>query len=198
MNAGAWILSRPLEIGYSRSPMPPEQADAIVVLSGSVHDPVPGRPYTLPAPDTYRRVQHAAWLFRNWKPLPILVTGGGDGNQPHASVMRDVLLTEGIPADMIWTESAAGNTHESAVNSSAMLRARNISRVALVTEAYSMPRAARAFEKSGITVVPAVSRRTQLNGDYNDYFPGASVIARNGEIIHEIVGLLWYKLRGWI
>src|SRR5262245_34415448 len=177
--------------------MPQEYAQAIVVLSGTVHPPVPGRPYRLAAPDTYRRVQHAVWLFRNWKPLPILVTGAGD-EVPHATMMRDVLLTEGIPDDMIWTESASDNTHESAVNSSAMLRARNVTRVALVTEAYSMPRAARAFEKAGITVVPALSRRTQLNRDYTDFFPGPSAIERNGEIIHELVGLLWYKLRGWI
>jgi uncharacterized SAM-binding protein YcdF (DUF218 family) len=198
INAGAWLLSRPLESGYSVSPMPEEHADAIVVLSGTVHPPVPGRPYTIPAPDTYRRVQHAVWLFRNWKQIPILVSGGGTNERPHAAVMRDVLLTEGIPAQMVWTESHSSNTHESALNSSALLRAQGVRRVALVTEAYSMPRAARAFEKAGIAVVPAVSRRTQLSGDYWDVFPGPSAIDRNGEIIHELVGLLWYKLRGWI
>jgi uncharacterized SAM-binding protein YcdF (DUF218 family) len=143
-------------------------------------------------------VQHAVWLFRNWKPLPILVSGGGGGDRPHAAVMHDALVTEGVPTEVIWTETESENTHENAVNSSAILRARGVTRIALVTEAYSMPRAARAFEKSGITVVPAPSRRTQLSGSYTDFFPGPSAIARNGEIIHELVGLLWYKLRGWI
>jgi uncharacterized SAM-binding protein YcdF (DUF218 family) len=143
-------------------------------------------------------VQHAVWLFRNWKQLPILASGGGTNERPHAAVMQDVLRTEGIPAEMIWTESHSSNTHESALNSSALLRAQGVRRIALVTEAYSMPRAARAFERAGITVVPAVSRRTQLSGGFRDLFPEAAAIDRNGEIIHEFVGLLWYKLRGWI
>ncbi len=198
MNAGAWLLSRPLEAGYSHDPMPHQDADAIVVLAGTVNPPVPGRPYALPAPDTYRRVQHAVWLYRNWKRLPILVSGGGGGERPYSEAMQRVLRTEGVPAEMIWMESRSGNTHESALYSSEILRAHGVSRIALVIEATSMPRAARSFRKYGIAVVPTPARHTQLSEDYSDYFPGWSAVAKNGEIIHEAVGLLWYKMRGWI
>ena len=115
IEASAWVMSRPLEMWYTAQALPSESAEAIVVLSGAVHRPVPNRPYHLSAQDTYRRVKHAAWLFQNWRPLPILVSGGGAGEMPIAETMRRLLLTEGIPTDRIWLDSRAMNTHESAV-----------------------------------------------------------------------------------
>jgi uncharacterized SAM-binding protein YcdF (DUF218 family) len=202
MKVGAWALSRPLEGGYHRNPFPQEDADAIVVLAGTVSPPVQGRPYSLPAQDTYRRLQHTLWLFRHWKPLPILVSGGITDSAvmraPHSETMRRVLESEGIPSAMIWTESQSTNTHENARYGSEVLKAHGVSRIVLVTEATSMPRAARSFQKFGIDVVPAPARYIQLSGDYTDFLPSWTPIAQNGETVHELVGLVWYKLRGWI
>ena len=194
MDAGAWLLSRPLESGYSRDPMPHESADAIVVLAGAVSQASAGRPYALPAQDTYRRVRRAAWLFRYWKPLPILVSG----LDPDADVMRHLLEAEGVPRSMIWLEARSTNTHESAVYGSQILKARGVTRIVLPVEASSMPRAARSFRKVGIEVVPNPVRHTQLSWEFNDFWPGWPAIQSNGETIHELGGLLWYKLRGWI
>jgi uncharacterized SAM-binding protein YcdF (DUF218 family) len=193
-NAGAWLLSRPLESGSSRDPLPHESAGAIVVLAGAVSPPSPGRPYALPAPDTYRRVRRAAWLFRYWKPLPILVSGNG----LDADVMRHLLESEGVPRNMIWLETRSRNTHESAVYGSEILKARGVARAVLPVEASSMPRAARSFRKAGIDTVPSPVRHTQLTWEFGDFWPGWSAIESNGETIHELGGLVWYKLRGWI
>src|SRR5688500_969432 len=54
----------PLEHGYSDAPDVAQSAEVIVVLSGSVDPPRPGRPYPFVAHDTYRRLQHAVWLFK--------------------------------------------------------------------------------------------------------------------------------------
>jgi uncharacterized SAM-binding protein YcdF (DUF218 family) len=198
MNAGAWVLSRPLEIWYSHDPIPQQSAEAIVVLSGTVNQPTAIRPYPVAGQDTYRRVQHAAWLFRNWKAQPILACGGGSRESPHAETMRNMLAAEGIPPEMIWLESRSRNTHESATYGSEVLRARGVSRIVLVTEASSMPRAAQSFRKSGLEVVPAPARYNRLNRTLSDFMPAWGPIASNGETIHELVGLIWYKLRGWI
>ena len=194
MNAGAWLLSRPLEVGYSRDLMPPGNVEAIVVLAGSVSPPSPGRPYALAGQDTYRRVRKAAWLFRYWKPLPILVTGSG----VQADAMRDLLESEGVPRAMIWLETRSSNTHDSAVNGAGMLRSRGVARILLVVEASSMPRAVQSFRKVGLDVVPSPSRRTQLSWDWSDILPGWPAIEANGETLHELGGLLWYRLQGWL
>jgi uncharacterized SAM-binding protein YcdF (DUF218 family) len=60
-----------------------------------------------------------------------------------------------------------------------------------------MPRAAASFRKFGINVVPAPARYTDLNHDFSDFIPNWRAIYINGETIHEMVGLVWYKLRGW-
>jgi uncharacterized SAM-binding protein YcdF (DUF218 family) len=198
MNAGAWVLSRPLEVWYSHDPIPQQGAEAIVVLSGAVNPSTASRPYPVAGQDTYRRVQHAVWLFKHWKALPILASGGGREDSPHAATMRRMLAAEGIPLEMIWMEARSKNTHESALYSSDVLKARGISRIVLVTEASSMLRAARSFRKSGLEVVPAPSRFNRLTRKFSDLLPGWGPIASNGETIHEMVGLVWYKLRGWI
>ena len=194
INVGAWALSRPLEIWYDKDPTPHEGADAIVVLAGAVSPSSPGRPYALPAEDTYRRVRHAAWLFHHWKPLPILVSG----ENPTADTMRHVLESEGVPRPMIWVESRSTSTHENALYSAEILRTHGAVRIVLVVEASSMPRASRSFRKTGLVVVPSPVRYTQLSWDWSDWLPGWDPIRANGEMIHELGGLLWYKLRGWI
>jgi uncharacterized SAM-binding protein YcdF (DUF218 family) len=198
LNAFAWLLSRPLEIWYSEDPIPSESADAIVVLSGYVNVPLPNAPYSFAGPDTYRRLQRAAWLFKHWRAVPVLACGGGAEGEWYATTMRHVLESEGIPPNLIWTESRSRSTHENAVFGADILRSHGISRIALVVEAGSMPRAAASFEKLGIHVVPAPAQYTHLNREIDDFIPDWRAIATNGETIHELVGLLWYRIRRWI
>jgi uncharacterized SAM-binding protein YcdF (DUF218 family) len=99
---------------------------------------------------------------------------------------------------MIWMESRSKNTHESAVYGSEILRAHGVSRIVLVTEASSMPRASLSFRRYGLDVLPAPARFNRLTGKVTDFLPGWGPLASNGETVHELVGLAWYKLRGWI
>jgi uncharacterized SAM-binding protein YcdF (DUF218 family) len=199
MNSVAWVVSRPLEIWYSHRPLPQEPAEAIVILAGTVRDPTPNRPYSVPSRETYERLEHGVWLFRHWKTIPILVCGGGPGEyEPFSATMKRLLESDGIPADLIWTEGRSKSTHENAVYGATILREHAVSRIVLVVEANSMLRAAAAFREAGITVIPAAIRFTELNYDLNDIFPGWQAIALNGEAFHEYLGLLWYRLRGWI
>lgn len=199
MNAVAWVLSRPLEIWYADDPFPKESADAIVILAGTVHSPTPSRPYPLAGQDTYQRVQHGVWLFKHWKPLPILVCGGTyDENEPLSATMKQLLQSEGIAADLIWVENRSRSTQQNALYGSEILRKHGISRVALVVEANSMTRAAASFRKVGITVVPAPIRFTKLLREFSDLFPTWQAIELNGETLHEVLGLVWYRFRGWI
>jgi len=117
---------------------------------------------------------------------------------PIAETMRSLLKTEGIPADRIWMETRARNTHESAVHGADVLRAHGVSRIALVVEATGMPRAAKSFRRAGVQVIPVPVRFTGPPVTPSDFLPGWSGIASNEEIFHEIVGLAWYHLRGWI
>jgi uncharacterized SAM-binding protein YcdF (DUF218 family) len=194
----AWLLSRPLEGWYDRSPVPAYTADAIVLLSGPVDPPAPDRPYALAGNDSYARVQRAAWLFKHWAQRPILASGGGKAEEWSSSIQRHLLEAEGIPPEMIWIEAQSQSTHENALYSCQLLRKRGISRIVLITDATSMPRAAASFRKVGFHVVPAPFRFFNLNHSLEDLLPEWQAIEANGLVVHEVVGLIWYRLHGWI
>jgi uncharacterized SAM-binding protein YcdF (DUF218 family) len=105
---------------------------------------------------------------------------------------------EGIPPDLIWIESRSRTTHENALYSSEILRQHGVPRVALVTDASSMPRATACFRKLGIDVVPAPFQFFNVNHSLRDMLPEWENIEANGLTLHEVVGLLWYRLHGWI
>ena len=194
-----WLLSRPLEAPYppQRFQAPPE-VQAIVVLSSAVEEAVPERPFPLPDRGTFSRCEFAAWIHRTWPRLPVLASGGGGQTPPLSDYMRELLIRAGVPDSMIWTEGRSRNTHESAVYSAELLREHGIREIALVIDARSMFRAAASFRKQGMEVVPAPSAFRKWDGFSEELLPGWRSIARNETTLHEVGGILWYRLHGWI
>ena len=197
-----WLFSRPLEAWYPIRPLPAASADAIVVLSSTVDTPHYERPFPLAGQDTYSRCRFAAWLHQNWKPLPILACGGvGDrtGHWPAFAVsMREVLTSVGVPDSSIWTEERSLTTYENALYGAEILRNHGVSRIVLVVEAQSMVRAAACFRKQGIAVVPAPNDFEQLGPLSDEVWLSWKAVRRNEITLHEMLGLVWYKLNGWI
>ena len=194
-----WLLSRPLEARYAHLQPALEQGQAIVVLSSSVKSAGHGLPFSLPDNDTYERCAIAAWLHLHGHPLPLLVSGGaGAGKRVYADAMRQVLINSGVSDAMIWSERESQSTHENAILSGRILREHQIQRIVLVTEAKDMLRAERCFVKEGFTVIPyaiAISRHSRA---IDDVLPSWKTIAANERTLHEVVGYLWYRLRGWV
>lgn len=195
-----WLLSRPLEARY---PVRPFRAapglQAIVVFSASVSPPRVERPYPQADHETMERCAYAAWIYRQMGPVPVLACGGVTrrGGPALAVVMRDLLRQGGVPENMIWTEERSLSTQQNARFGAEMLRSHGIGRAALVVDGRSMPRAAAALEKEGIRVTPAPSRLRQWDG-WQELLPGWQAIRGNEVTLHETLGLLWYRLRGWI
>src|SRR5579859_1973111 len=190
-----WLLSRPLEVWYPIRSVPPEPAQAIVVLSSSVSPPLFERPYPLPDMETYQRCEFAAWLHTHWQPLPVLACGGSQKKgRPALSVtMRELLQRASVPDAMIWTELRSRSTHENAVFGAEILRQHGISRIALVVEAQNMLRAAACFRKEGFIVIPAPCEYIQAEPWLEEFIPSWKSLYRNENGLHEAVGLAWYR-----
>jgi uncharacterized SAM-binding protein YcdF (DUF218 family) len=195
-----WLLSRPLESGYPVQPFPSGNAQAIVVLSSSIDAARYERPYVLPDEDTYRRCEHAAWLYKSWKALPVLASGGTHSKRrpPVAAIMRELLARAGVPDNNILVEDASLSTYENALFSTAILRRQGITHIALVVEASSMPRAIAAFERQGIQATPAPCSFRRLGTLLTEVIPSWTSLRRNEGTLHEVLGLMWYKMRGRI
>jgi uncharacterized SAM-binding protein YcdF (DUF218 family) len=174
---------------------------AIVVLAGGavVDGPFEPRRERLHQ-RTLERVMAGARLAHATG-LPVLVTGGRPDWLDHseAELMRRVL--EGnLGVKVRWLEDAARDTAENASLSAAMLRADGIDAIVLVTHAHHMARSQRAFEATGLAVVPAPhdwhSGPPGLPRP-RDLLPSAQAAQGTWLALHELLGGLWYRLRGY-
>ena len=199
----ARLQLRILEGKYQAQPPSSDGIQAMVVLASEVLPATAVRKTAIPAFDTYQRCQYAAWLHRRWREqgvnLPVVVSGKGSVLGPtYADTMKVVLSEMGVPSDLIWTEGKSRSTHENAVYVAEMLRGKGISKIALVTEAYHMPRSEMTFRKEGLTVVPAACGFRTDPDDLATWVPATQAIDWNQDALHEFLGILWYRIRGRI
>jgi uncharacterized SAM-binding protein YcdF (DUF218 family) len=169
---------------------------AIVVLGGDVSHGAHGKPDDV-GPLTLDRLRSAASVYRSHQ-LPILVTGGSETNTDAnlAHFMAEALERDfGIKAT--WIEDKSENTFQNATFSAAILRAHNISRVIVVTQAWHMPRALWAFSRTGISAVPASVHRTYIGrySNLSDFLPNYGSFAKSFYALHELLGLAYYRFR---
>ena len=157
------------------------------------------------------RVLYAAHLYREGRAPRVVCTRnvgtGGFALQPESKDMKELLEMLGVPADAIITEVRSGSTHEHGTNLRALLEERNFRRVLLVTSAMHMPRAVGVFRKDciGIEFIPAPTdfRITDpipapWYQELKAVVPTPSNLLLFSEAMHEYVGIVFYKLRGWM
>lgn len=178
------------------------QPQAVVVLGGgAVRDGVAGRHRERLTESTLQRVVEGGRVARGTG-LPVLVSGGTPQGltRPEAHVMRDV-LQQMLGVSARWVEDRSRDTADNARMSAAILREAGVSRVILVTHAYHMPRARMAFEAEGLVVTPAPH---DFFGDSwqswqaRDFLPRAQDAQQVALCLHEALGRLWYRWRGFI
>ncbi len=140
---------------------------------------------------TLERLFYGAWLYRHLG-VPVLVSGGG------ARELMAEILDESFGVPVRWVEPASRNTHENGQLSAATLRGTGVGRVYLVTHFWHMPRAVAAFQHAGLEVVPApmgFAFREPGRRDFTLLVPSAAVLYSAYLLVHEWIGLLWYRLR---
>ena len=193
---------RLLEGDTALSPMDLAQpsAEAIVILCGGRNYQAPeyGTKYTL-SRLPLARARYGAFLYRQTR-LPILITGGNvytTTTTSEAELMQQALV-EDFHVPVRWLETNSRTTWENAVLSKPILDQANIKSIYLVTTAMHMPRAKMVFEAAGLRVVPAPTDFVGLKEDiYNisDFLPSAKALHYNYYFMHEVLGIIWYKLR---
>jgi uncharacterized SAM-binding protein YcdF (DUF218 family) len=93
-------------------------------------------------PALLRRAEAAARAWAGGGYAVVVVTGGPPVAEPsEAAVLRAELVARGVPEAAILLEPRARSTFENAAFAIPLLRARGIARVAVVSDAYHLPRA---------------------------------------------------------
>ncbi len=198
------VLSMPITahkmirtLEYETAVDPDELANgkAIVVLGGAIRHEQPEYASDVSSSTTLERLRYAAFLHKQYD-KPILVTGGTPSSgEPEGWVMqRDLETVFDVPVR--WVETASNNTAENARLSWELLQKEGLDTIVLVTHAWHMPRAKKAFENSGFKVVaaPTVFHVKEIKGMMN-FIPQASYLHLANIALHEWVGMVWYEVQ---
>jgi uncharacterized SAM-binding protein YcdF (DUF218 family) len=169
-----------------------QQVQAIVILGGgSYFAPEYGGDTVGSA--TLERLRYGARLARESR-LPLLVTGGAPaGGRPEGELMRET-LEQDFGVKVRWVETASRDTAENASLSAPLLKAAGITRIALVSNGWHLPRAIPLFAKQGLEVTPApMAFSTGSPSLAGSLLPAGLGTSR--EALHEYLGQLynWIK-----
>lgn len=135
------------------------RVQAIVVLGAGVLPQAPEYAIAQPHPHTLARLRYGAWLARH-SGKPLAFAGGvgwaaaGTRTASEATVAQRVLKEE-YGLTLQWLDDRSRDTAENAARVGRLLRKDKVQRIALVTDATHMPRAAAAFRAEGFEVLPA-------------------------------------------
>jgi uncharacterized SAM-binding protein YcdF (DUF218 family) len=136
-----------------------QAVQAIVVLGGGVRPDAAEYGAAQPSEATLQRLRYGARLARQaGKPLAFAggLGWGASGLQVESeAVVARRTLQEDYGLPVRWQDDSSRDTAENARNMAPLLQREGIRRIALVTDATHMPRAAPLFRAAGFEVVPA-------------------------------------------
>ena len=166
------------------------RAQAIVVLGGGNYHAAPEYGGDTVGRYTLERTRYGAYLQRR-SGLPILVTGGAPfGGRPEGETMKEAIERD-FGGRVRWAENASRDTAENAAYSARLLRDAGITRIALVSQAWHLPRAAALFEAQGLEVIAApVGFATQPPSTIKQALPSIGALDNSTLALHEWLGRL--------
>ena len=189
----AAILMSPLEYAYPtvHSAAQHPQVRTIVVLTGYAADdpdmPLTGRLHYSSA----QRVTMTMQLARSCPACRVIVSG----STVTAKVMGEVLVELGIERGRLQLEDQSRTTAHSAANLGALVHAEPFF---LVTSAGHLRRTMAVMRKAGLDAVPVpTDHQGPRRWSEGRLAPSPESLTCSDLAVHEYLGLLWYRLRGF-
>jgi uncharacterized SAM-binding protein YcdF (DUF218 family) len=200
---GAGWFANPLldlaQRGYRHTDMPSFAPKTAIVLMGGGTARYPSG--LKPKSNAVPRISAVAMLYRQCRETGAsckVILSGGDP-QKHGQAEADnyapYVLALGVPSDDLVRENRSLNTYENARNVADILGPAHDNRLIVVTSAYHMRRAVRAFEAFGYAPVPYVSDVRQQSVTL---LPRRRGFANSELALHELVGLARFDVYRWL
>ena len=174
-----------------------KEAQAIVVLGGGVDLYAPNYGQPIIRPEAYQRLVYGRYL-KTLHDLPLVYSGGKGWGAPSAQTMTEAqvaayVLQRDFGLTFFLADDESRDTRENALRSYALLSAKGIKRIALVTHDWHMQRSTEQFEAAGFEVMPAPMGYTQPPMRWDtDYLPSANGLKNSRLVLHEWLGRLHY------
>ena len=152
------------------------------------------------------RVMQAIDLYQNKKIKKILLSGGSGyvlfKEWREATWLAEMLYKCNIPKEDVIIENDSRNTYENAQRTSEILSVGGYgTNFLLITSATHMRRSLLCFAKAGLTVHPYPVDERSGKGIYTPdrlFIPDSQNISNWDVLIHEWIGMLTYKVAGYI
>jgi uncharacterized SAM-binding protein YcdF (DUF218 family) len=164
----------------------PTDGVVLIVLGGSaLNDGTIGG-------SSYWRAVYAVRIWRKGHYEHVLICGGNSAGIPVSLAIRDYMVSQGVPAESILTETQSRSTRENALFAGPLLTQIPGKKV-LLTSDYHIYRAQHAFSRAGIQTTPfAFPDVYKLSLGWEGRWTGfLELCAETGKIGY-------YKARGWI
>jgi uncharacterized SAM-binding protein YcdF (DUF218 family) len=148
----------------------------------------------------------ALQLYKQGRIKKILITAGPGSlvyqDKYESIYYRDFLISIGVPAGDIISDSLANNTRMNAVNSKAILDTLcPKGKFLLITSAIHMRRSLGCYNKVGLKVTPYAVGRLSTSPYHNVeylFIPDLDALQYWSFLTHEWVGYLIYRIAGYI
>lgn len=193
------LLLAPLE----NAELPPPDCtsappDVAVVLAGGIYGTAVDADDTsvLNLPSRQRLDRAVAW-WQERSGRTLVMSGGAwfDDGVPDSRRMRRYAQQRGVPEVAMRSEDVSRTTWQSA-QALAGLQPELPRRVALVTSAAHMPRAAYAMREAGFTICAVAADRLHIPPDWPGVLlPQRSALEKAEIALHEWIGLVAYRMR---
>ena len=175
----------------------------VIVLGGGVDSRVrDAEEYERMRPATLARTAAAERIARDEPGVTLVLSGGGLGGDasrvPEAAVMARLLESRGADPGTLVTETGSGDTAGNAREVARLLAARGASGEArLVTSALHMARALATFRTAGVDVCPVPVAPIAIE-DVPPWalMPQTTALVKFDRLLHELLALVAYRLRG--
>lgn len=193
-------LEKPwIRAGYEAIP----EADAIVLLGGGYH----ASKHDLSSfnlNDAGDRITTAVELARRGK-APVLVLGGstyrkGDEEEHNLADLIEPWVRDQLPETKTIVMGVTANTYEEAAEIRDMMAEHDWRKIILVTSAYHMTRSVSCFNATGVPTEP-VACDFQIRGVVHagfSPFPNPNGFHYLALYIHEKLGWIVYRMKGWV
>jgi len=150
------------------------------------------------------RLTEGLILYRTGRIKTILISGGSGSlkDDTRESMLAKAFLVNncGIPDSVVYIDTVSRNTYENAVESKKVMNTEGLKSAIIITSAWHMRRAEACFKKVGLNVeIHPTDGMYGIQGTSvsNIIIPGTRNIIRWENYMHEITGMIMYKIQGY-
>jgi uncharacterized SAM-binding protein YcdF (DUF218 family) len=192
-----------LEDFIKPSKYPVQQLTGVIILGGSFDNELASKERNeVLLNSSAERLTKALEIYRKNPRLLILFSGASNKIKPigwsESDMAKKFFLEQGVRVDNLIFENKSRNTFENIIYSKDIIK-NNKGTWGLITSASHMPRSYFGFKKQGLILEPiSADYRTGTSSIFWINFDIKKGLENWNIILHEVVGIFYYKITGKI